>query len=132
MTLILNLIWLICGGFVCAILWFLGGLILAVTIIGLPWAFGAWRIGAFTLWPFGHEPVDASTFLGRDDPVSGCLGMILNLVWLLVIGWVIALAHLSVALVQAISIIGLPFAYKHVQLAGLTLAPIGKRIIPRG
>lgn len=124
--LILNLLWLIFGGFVSGVGWLFGGLLLALTIVGLPWAFAAWRIAAYSFWPFGREIV------WRDpDPADlgqGCLGVGMNVIWLVVAGWWIALAHLMIAVAEFVSIIGIPFALKDLELAKLALAPVGRTI----
>lgn len=124
--LVLNVLWLIFGGLISAIGWFIGGAILAVTIVGLPWTFAAWRIGAYTLWPFGREVVwrepDAA------DIGAGPVGVVLNVVWFIFAGWYIALSHLIAAFAEAITIIGIPFALKDLELAKLALAPVGRTI----
>lgn len=131
MALILNLLWLLCGGFFAGIAWLFGGCILACTIVGLPWAFSAWRIASFVFWPFGRQIVDRATYTGEDNPVTGCLGVILNIIWFLAAGWYIALIHVISAAFEAITIIGIPFAYKDIQLAQLALAPVGKMVVDK-
>ena len=131
MTLLLNLIWFICGGFVCGCLWLFGGLILALTIVGLPWAFAAWRIARFAFFPFGTQIVDRTWLTGQSDLGTGCLGTLLNVIWFVFAGWYIALAHLLCAIPEAISVIGIPFAFKDLQFAQLALAPIGKSVIEK-
>lgn len=124
--LVLNVLWLVFGGFVSGVAWLFGGLLLALTIVGLPWALAAWRIAAYSFWPFGREIV------WRDpDPADlgqGCLGVGMNVIWLVVAGWWIALAHLVIAVAEFVSIIGIPFALKDLELAKLALAPIGRTI----
>lgn len=131
MTLILNVLWLIFGGFVSGCLWLLGGALLALTIVGLPWTMAAWRIAGFVFWPFGRTIADRAYVQGEHDLGTGCLGMFLNVIWFLFAGWYIALSHLLAAFALAITIIGIPFAYKNLQLAILALAPVGKTIVDR-
>ncbi len=131
MALILNLLWLLCGGFFAGIAWAFGGCILACTIVGLPWAFSAWRIAGFVFWPFGRQIVDRAAYTGEDNPVTGCLGVLLNIVWFLAAGWYIALIHVISAAFEAVTIIGIPFAYKDIQLAQLALAPVGKMVVDK-
>jgi uncharacterized membrane protein YccF (DUF307 family) len=107
----------------------LGGLLLAVTIVGLPWAMAAWRIGLFSFAPFGRQVVSRDLVTGREDLGTGCLGVLLNIVWFLLAGWYIALAHLMIAALQAVTIIGIPFAWQHLKLAAAAIAPIGKTIV---
>jgi uncharacterized membrane protein YccF (DUF307 family) len=120
MRLILNILWFVLGGFISGSLWILAGLILAVTIIGLPWTPAAFRMAGFSYWPFGKIVVD------RD---YGPSSLLLNILWFVLAGWWLALHHLLIAVPLAISIIGLPFAWQHVKLAGLALTPVGKAVI---
>ncbi len=126
---ILNILWVIFGGFQMAVGWWLAGLVFAISIIGLPWARAAFNIGLFTLWPFGSEAVDRELVTGREDIGTGPLGVIGNVVWFLLAGWWLALGHILFALGYAITIIGLPFAWIHLKLIPVTLAPIGKTIV---
>jgi len=121
--LLLNLLWLFFGGWVSGLLWLLGGAILALTVVGLPWTFAAWRIASYSFWPFGREIVWQEA-----HPVAGCLGVVLNIVWFVFAGWYIALSHLVIAVVEFVSIIGIPFALKDLELAKLALAPVGRTI----
>ena len=125
---LLNILWLVCGGAASALAWFVGSAILAITIVGLPWSFAAWRIGIYTLWPFGREVVWRDRVTGREDIGTGPLGLLMNIVWFVIAGWWIALTHLMVAIVEFITIIGIPFALKDLELAKLALAPVGRTI----
>ena len=121
--LILNILWFIFGGWISGLLWLLGGAVLALTIVGLPWTFAAWRIASYSFWPFGREVVWQD-----QNPVSGGVSVVLNVIWFVVAGWYIALSHLIVAVFEFISIIGIPFALKDLELAKLALAPVGRTI----
>ena len=121
---LLNILWLIFGGLVAALAWVIAALIMAVTIIGLPWCFAAMRIALYTFLPFGHEI--------RTRPDAGVLSLVGNIIWFVLAGWWLALAHLILAVVLAITIIGIPFAWAHLKLAGASLFPVGKEIVPRG
>jgi uncharacterized membrane protein YccF (DUF307 family) len=129
-SLLLNVLWLVCGGIWMAAGWVLAALIMAVTIIGLPWARAALTIAAYTLLPFGQRVVSRAEYTGRHDIATGLLGVLGNLVWLILAGWWLALGHLITAVLLAITIIGIPFAWAHVKLAGLALWPIGRMIVP--
>ena len=129
--LILNILWFVFGGFVGGCLWLLGGLLLAITIVGLPYAGAAWRIAGFAFWPFGKEIVSRDIVTGRSDLGTGPLGFLLNLIWFVLGGWYIALSHLLIAVAEAVSIIGIPFAIKDLQLAYIALAPIGRTVVRR-
>jgi len=120
MTMILNIVWIIFGGAVMALGWVVAALLMACTIIGLPWTPAALRLAAYTLLPFG------STVIERD---AGAVSLIGNIIWLLLAGWWLALAHVVVALCFALTIIGLPFAWAHLKLAMLSLTPVGKQVV---
>jgi uncharacterized membrane protein YccF (DUF307 family) len=126
MKLLLNILWFIWGGWISGLLWLLGGAILALTIVGLPWTMAAWRIAAFSFWPFGKKIVPRA---GTNDLGTGCLGVVLNVIWFVFAGWYIALSHLVIAVTEAASIIGIPFALKDLQLARLALAPVGVDVV---
>lgn len=130
MTLLLNILWFIFGGWISGLLWILGGVLLAITIVGLPYSGAAFRMAGFAFWPFGKEVVSRDE-IGEGDLGTGPLGFLLNVIWFLLAGWYIALSHLIIAVAEAITIIGLPFAFKDLQLAGFALAPIGKTVIKR-
>ena len=121
---ILNLLWIAFGGLWMALGWLLAALIMAITIIGLPWARAALTIAAYTLLPFGYTVDDRPP--GRMSP----LRLLGNLIWLVLAGWWLALGHLITAVGVAITIIGLPFAWAHLKLAGLALWPVGREIRP--
>ena len=129
-TLLLNVLWVVFGGLWMAVAWVIAALIMAITIIGLPWARAALSIAEYTLLPFGSKAVSRAEYLGRSDIGTGPLGLIGNLIWLILAGWWLALAHLGTALLLAITIIGIPFAWAHLKLAGIALWPIGKMIVP--
>ncbi len=120
MRLLLNVLWFVLGGWISGTLWILAGLILAITVIGLPWTPAAFRIASFSYWPFGRIVIDANPGIG-----SGCL----NILWLVLAGWWLALHHLILAAGLAVTIIGIPFAWQHVKLALLSLTPVGKAVV---
>jgi uncharacterized membrane protein YccF (DUF307 family) len=123
LSLVLNILWLLCGGLAAAFAWLIAAGLMAITIIGLPWSFAALRIALYTLLPFGHEM--------RSRPDAGLLSTLGNIVWFVLAGWWLAIVHLVLALALAITIVGLPFAWAHLKLAGASLAPVGKEVVPR-
>src|SRR5258708_19057449 len=125
-----KLLWIIFGGLWMALAWVAAAILMAITIIGLPWARAAFNIALYTLLPFGQKAVSRAEYSGREDLGTGPLGVIGNIIWLLVAGWWLALLHLMAAVLLAVTIIGLPFAWAHVKLAGLALWPIGKMSVP--
>lgn len=120
-----NIIWLVFGGFFMGLGWWLAGALAAITIIGIPWAKSCFVIGQFAFWPFGKEARDRT----GDDIGTGSLGFIGNVIWFVVAGFWLALGHLTSAVACFITIIGIPFAFQHIKLAGIALAPIGKTIV---
>jgi uncharacterized membrane protein YccF (DUF307 family) len=130
MRLLLNVFWIVFGGFWMAVAWLFAAIIMAITIIGVPWTRAAFNIALYTLLPFGQTAVSRAAYTGEEDLGTGPLGILGNLVWLVLAGWWLALAHLVTAILLAVTLIGLPFAWAHVKLAGLALWPIGKIIVP--
>jgi uncharacterized membrane protein YccF (DUF307 family) len=130
LTVALNVLWIAFGGLWMAASWLRAAIIMAVTIIGLPWARAALNIASYTLLPFGRMAVSRAEYFGRDDLGTGALGTLGNLIWLLLAGWWLALAHLVTAIGLAITIVGIPFAWAHLKLAEIALWPIGKVIVP--
>jgi len=129
-SLLLNILWVVLGGFWMAFGWVVAAVIMAITIIGLPWARAAFNIAAYTLFPFGQKAVSRDEHLGRSDVGTGVLGLIGNIIWLVLAGWWLALGHVVTAVILAVTIIGIPFAWAHLKLAGIALWPIGKTIVP--
>jgi uncharacterized membrane protein YccF (DUF307 family) len=124
-SLLLNVLWIMLGGFYMAAGWLIAAVIMMITIIGIPWARAALTIALYTLLPFGNMVVDRPSGIG-----SGPLGFLGNLIWLVLAGWWLALGHLVTAILLAVTIIGIPFAWAHLKLAGIALWPIGKEILP--
>lgn len=125
---ILNILWLVLGGVWMAAGWLLAALIFAITIIGLPWARAALTIAGLALLPFGQGSVSRRLVQGENDLGTGPLGVIGNLIWLVVAGWWLALGHVISAVLLALTIIGLPFAWAHLKLARLALWPVGQTL----
>ena len=119
MRLLLNVLWFIFGGWISGTLWILAGVIFAITLIGLPWTPSAFRIASFSYAPFGK--------MAEADNSRGS-SLLLNIVWLVLAGWWLALHHVVLAALSAITIIGIPFAIQHLKLAILSLTPVGARV----
>ncbi|MFO1150442.1 MAG: YccF domain-containing protein [Alsobacter sp.] len=128
-SLLLNILWIVFGGAWMALAWLVAALIMAITIIGLPWARAAVMMAAYTLLPFGQTVVRRDLHEGRSGIGSGPLGVVGNILWLVFAGWWLAVGHLVTALGLALTIIGLPFAWAHLKLAGLSLWPIGRTVV---
>lgn len=116
-----NLIWLIFGGFITGLGYIIGGLLTCLTIVGIPFGMQAMKIGAATLTPFGME-------VKPTERINKPLNIIFNMLWLVLFGWEIALAHLVHALILTITIIGIPFAKQHIKLIPLALFPFGHEL----
>lgn len=116
-----NIIWLIFGGFFAALGYLFGGIILCITVVGIPWGLQCFKLAGLVLWPFGKEVVSSS----RD---TGCLTILANIVWLLSGGLYTALTHIFFGLLLTISIIGIPFAKQHFKLIEISMMPFGKTI----
>ena len=119
MSLLGNILWLIFGGFIAGVGYIIGGLLFCLTIIGIPFGVQTMKIGVATLTPFGKEIVEL-------EDANSTTRLVLNVIWLVLFGWEIALAHAGSALVCAISIIGIPFALQHLKLIPLALLPFGR------
>ena len=122
MKLLGNVIWLLFGGFVIAIEYFIGSLILMLTIIGIPFGIQTLKMASLALWPFGRDT-------RVDVRASGCLYIIMNIIWLLTGGLWIALTHALFGLFLCITIIGIPFGMQHFKLTAIALSPFGRDII---
>jgi len=131
MNLLLNVLWIVFGGLWMAVGWMIAALIMAITIVGIPWARAAFNIARYAFLPFGFAAVDREQFRGEGDFGTGAFGTLGNVIWLVLAGWWLALGHLITAIGLAITIIGIPFAWAHLKLAGIALWPIGKEIVPR-
>jgi len=130
LRLLLNVLWIVFGGIWMALAWVLAGLLMIVTIIGIPWARSAFVIARYTLLPFGYRAVRRDELTGREDAGTGALGFLGNIIWLVLAGWWLALGHLIAAVTLAVTIIGIPFAWAHLKLALIALWPVGMTVIP--
>lgn len=116
-----NLLWLILGGLVIALYYWIVGLLFCITIIGIPFGLQLIKVGSFALWPFGSQ-------IQPDTNDGGCLSIIMNVIWILVGGIEIAMLHLTLGVALCITIIGLPFGLQHFKMALLALIPFGKKV----
>ena len=111
-----NIFWLILGGLIVAIIYYIVGLLMCVTIIGIPFGVQLFKLGTYALWPFGRELVP-----GPNEP--GCVSVVMNLIWILLGWWEIAIIHLC-----CITIVGIPFGVQHFKMALSSIFPFGKVI----
>ena len=129
-SLLLNVLWIVCGGAYMAVAWIVAAFIMAITIVGLPWTRAAFNIALYTLLPFGQKAVSRAQVTGAEDLGTSLFGVLGNIIWLVLAGWWLALGHLITAFLLMLTIIGIPFAWAHLKLAGIALWPIGKMIVP--
>ena len=121
MSLVGNIIWLIFGGFMSGVGYIVGGLSTCLTIIGIPFGIEAIKLGFSTFTPFGKE-------IKEEPGADSTLVLILNIIWIAIFGWAIALSHLVWGVILAVTIIGLPFAKQHFKLMILALFPFGRSL----
>lgn len=121
MRLVLNVIWLVFGGLWLALGYVVAGLVLTITIVGIPFAIAAFRMANFALWPFGRRLVD--------EPDAGVGSGIGNILWLILAGWWLALGHILTGIAQCITIVGIPLGVANFKLIPVSLFPLGKRIV---
>ena len=117
-----NLLWLILGGLVIALIYFIVGLLFCVSIIGIPFGLQLMKLGALALSPFGKD-------IATNPSFNGCLSIFMNVLWFLIGGWNVALLHLGIGLVCLITIIGIPFALQHFKLALVAVFPFGSTMV---
>ena len=118
MNLVLNIIWLVFGGFIVVLGYLLGGILLCITIIGIPFGIQCFKLAGLAIAPFGRE-------IREKEPPSGALAVIMNIIWIILPGLELAVFHLVMALLFAITIIGLPLASQHLKMTRLALLPFG-------
>ncbi len=119
-----NIIWIIFGGLLMALEYITGGVLLCLTIVGIPFGVQVIRLGLFALWPFGGE------VHSTECPV-GCLSTLLNIVWIFIGGIWIALSHLTLGILFCITVIGIPFGIQHFKLMSFALIPFGRTVVRR-
>ena len=124
-----NILWFLFGGLEMGLAWWLAGLLMYISIVGIPFGRACFEIGTFTFFPFGREAVRRDELTGEEDLGTSPLGTLGNVLWFLLCGWWLALGHLVVAAALFVTIIGIPFGLQHVKIAALTLSPIGKTVV---
>lgn len=114
-----NIIWIVCGGLISAIAWSVAGLLCCITVIGIPLGIQCFKIAGLSLAPFGREVENGNLHAGN---------IILNILWIALLGWELCLLHLGVGLVMCVTIVGIPFGLQHFKLAALALLPFGATV----
>jgi uncharacterized membrane protein YccF (DUF307 family) len=118
-----NLIWLIMGGLLTAVMYWIAGILMCITIIGIPFGVQLVKIGTLSLWPFGH---DLTPIAGSE---SSCLQIVFNVLWIVLGWWEIALTHLTFGLILCCTIVGIPWGIQHFKLAMASIIPFGKEVV---
>jgi len=118
MNLLLNIVWLIFGGFIVVLGYLLGAVLLCITLIGIPFGIQCFKLAGLALAPFGRE-------VREKEPPGGALAVIMNIIWIILPGLELAVLHLILALAFGITIIGLPIAAQHLKMTRLALLPFG-------
>src|SRR5512135_2450110 len=126
-----NLLWFILGGVWMGLAWWIAVLLAYVSVVGIPWGKACFVIGQFTFFPFGKEAISRKELTQKDDIGTGSLGTLGNIIWFISAGVWLAIGHVSSALLNVVTIIGIPFAIQHLKLAGIALAPIGKTVVSK-
>ena len=130
LSFLMNVLWIVTGGLWMAVAWLVVAVLMAITIIGLPWARAAFNIASYTLLPFGRVALPRDEVDGHEDVGTRPLGTVGNvMIWLVLAGWWLALGHVITAMGLALTLIGIPFAWAHLKLAALSLWPVGKTIV---
>ncbi|KAA9385710.1 YccF family protein [Neorhizobium galegae] len=128
-----NIIWFCFGGGITALLWFIGGIFAAITIIGLPLSRAAFEMAKMSAFPFGKEAVHVRELDGKGltatTAATGTIGLIANLIWLCTFGWVLFISHVIAGIIACIFVITIPFGIQSFKLAGLALWPVGRRVV---
>ncbi|NIM71129.1 MAG: YccF domain-containing protein [Xanthomonadales bacterium] len=122
MNLLLNIVWIVFGGFLIALAYTLGAVLLCITIIGIPFGIQCFKLALLAIAPFGQE-------IREKEPPGGALAVVMNVLWIILPGLELAVAHLVLAAFFAITIIGLPLAAQHLKMTRLALLPFGFRVV---
>ncbi|CFW01797.1 hypothetical protein VCHC46B1_1934 [Vibrio cholerae HC-46B1] len=112
--------------------WWLVGVLAFISIIGIPWGRACFVIGNFSFWPFGYEAISRDELTDQTDIGTSGFGVLGNIIWFILAGFWLAVGHILSAVACFITIIGIPFALQHLKLAVISLAPIGKTVVPIG
>jgi uncharacterized membrane protein YccF (DUF307 family) len=117
-----NLIWLIFGGLMAALGYFLGGFVLCITIVGIPWGLQCFKLAGLVFWPFGKKVIN------ENNPM-GCLSLFCNIIWILCGGLYTAIVHIVMGVILCLTVIGIPWGRQHFKLLEISLMPFGKKVV---
>ncbi|MDA0118111.1 YccF domain-containing protein [Vibrio sp. T11.5] len=126
-----NIIWFLLGGVVMGLMWWFFGLLAFISIVGIPWGRACFVMGNFSFFPFGQEAIARDELTNEMDIGTSPLGLVGNVIWFVFAGIWLAIGHILSAVACFVTIIGIPFAIQHLKLAYISLAPIGKTVVPK-
>ncbi|KAB1442446.1 YccF domain-containing protein [Pseudodesulfovibrio senegalensis] len=130
MSTIMNILWFLFGGVFMGIGWVLAGLLMFVSIIGIPWGRACFVIAGFSFFPFGRTIIRRDRLTGHEDIGTSPLGFVGNVIWFVFFGLWLAVGHFVSAVACFITIILIPFGIQHMKLAAISMAPIGMTVVP--
>jgi len=118
---LLNIIWLVLAGFWLFLSYFAVGVVLCILIITIPWGIASFRVGLYSLWPFGRTVVS--------KPTAGVWSFLGNVIWVILAGWWLAIEHIVTGILLCLTIIGIPLGIANFKLVPVSLMPLGKDIV---
>ncbi|MFT4148217.1 MAG: YccF domain-containing protein [Micrococcaceae bacterium] len=121
MKTILNLVWFVLSGLWMAIGYAIAGVVMCVTIIGIPFGIAAFRIAGYALWPFGRTTIPKHT--------SGFIADVGNIIWIILCGWWLALGHILTGIAMCITVVGIPLGIASFKMVPISLFPLGTQIV---
>ena len=128
-----NAIWFIFGGAILSLAWFIGAAFFAISVIGIPVSRAAFEIAKMAAFPFGKDVVHIRELdakgLSAKTAATGTIGFIANIIWLFTFGWILFLGHLLAGILNCFTLIGIPFGLQSFKLAGISLWPVGRRVV---
>lgn len=128
-----NVIWFVLGGGITALVWLIGAAVFAVSIIGLPLTRAALEMARLSAWPFGKDVVHVRELdakgLTAMTAATGTIGFVFNLLWLFTFGWILFVAYLIAGVLNCLTLIGIPLGLQSFKLAGISLWPVGRRVV---
>ncbi|KJY70243.1 membrane protein [Vibrio coralliilyticus] len=126
-----NIIWFLLGGVIMGLMWWFFGLLAFISIVGIPWGRACFVMGNFSFFPFGQEAIARDELTNEMDIGTSPLGLVGNVIWFVFAGIWLAIGHILSAVACFVTVIGIPFAIQHLKLAYISLAPIGKTVVPK-
>lgn len=128
-----NVIWFVFGGAVISFIWLVGAAVFAASIVGLPLSRAALEMAKMSAWPFGKDVVHIRELDLKNKSaktlMTGTVGFIFNIIWMLTFGWVLFLAYIFAGVLNCLTLIGIPFGLQSFKLAGISLWPVGRRVV---